>query len=125
MAVTLEEAVAAARRRCSSDEWFQMSPGEQTRLIYREMRRLDLEQANARAASAGGDTRVSVPIFRPNRTTVPVKTVARCQAPVRTRRSGRCSWKASCFIDGTPYCGFHARIEQAHRLRSCAAVAAD
>ena len=43
MAVTLEMAIAAARERCPEDQWLQMTPSEQTQLIYREMRRIDLD----------------------------------------------------------------------------------
>jgi hypothetical protein len=126
MAVTLQEAIAAARHRWSGDEWLLMSPGEQTREIYREMRRLDQAQATARK-SAGGD--VTNP--RRGRETAGYREAAGdsgvilCRAPVRTRSSGLCAWKATVIVNGVPYCGFHARLEETQRNRVCAAVEAD
>jgi len=114
MAATLQEAISAARLSCPGDEWVLMSPGEQTRVIYREMRRLDRAQAEAgNLASVPGTG------LRSN------TEIVLCQAPVRTRSSGRCAWKASVVVNGLPYCGFHARFEAMQRGRVCHAVAAD
>ncbi|HUN38736.1 MAG TPA: hypothetical protein VMU81_00450 [Acetobacteraceae bacterium] len=41
-----QEAAKAALRRCGRD-WLVMSPQEQTRVIYAEMARIDLELAQA------------------------------------------------------------------------------
>ena len=41
-----QEAVKAAQRR-NGDAWFVLSPQEQTRAIYQEMRRIDQELAAA------------------------------------------------------------------------------
>jgi len=113
MAVTLHEAIAAARHSCPGDEWVLMSPSEQTRAIYRQMRRLDQAQAAANLQPVPCTARRSD------------TEIVLCQAAVRTRSSGRCAWKASVSINGLLYCGFHARLEAMQRGRACHAVAAD
>jgi hypothetical protein len=128
MAVTLQEAIVAAQHRCSGDEWLLMSPAEQTRVIYREMRRLDQEQATARK-STGRATDVASPRRGKETAGYPATAadprVILCRAPVRTRSSGLCAWKATVIVNGVPYCGFHARLEETQRSRVCAAVEAD
>jgi hypothetical protein len=129
MAVTLQQAFAAARRRCPGDQWLLMSPGEQTRVIYQEMRRLDLEQALVRGALAISAGQPVAPLRSFHRRSNALDTgevrATRCCAAVRTRSSGQCAWKATMFVDGAPYCGFHARLGEVQRARACVAVAAD
>jgi hypothetical protein len=128
MAVTLQEAIAAARRRCPGDEWLLMSPREQTRVIYREMRRLDQEELDSHAMVFDTTDPNQHPASLDARGTrgragaSPEARPVLCQASVRTRSSGRCAWKATVRRHGVPYCGFHARLEEAQRARACVAV---
>ena len=116
MAVTLQEAITAAKQSCMGDEWLSMSPAEQTRLIYREMRRLDLENVTAQQAEIAA-LRADQPNDSTN-TGMLQSAETQCCAPVRTRASGRCAWKATTQVNGVPYCGFHARLyEMAGRPR--------
>jgi hypothetical protein len=132
MVVTLQEAIDAARNRCSSDEWLMMSPGEQTRVIYGEMRRLDHEQSTAKAARRDRVDEAAVTMAvadaGPEITRISrsgAQPAVQCRAPVRTRSTGLCAWKAAVLMNGVPYCGFHARLEEVQRRRACASVAAD
>ncbi len=44
---TVDTAVAAARAKHPDGEWERLSPSERTEAIYREMRRIDAERAQA------------------------------------------------------------------------------
>src|ERR1019366_728700 len=116
MAVTPQEAIAAARRCVSGDQWLLMSPSEQARVIYREMRQLDLEQAVARGTvhrpafgSAGRGNADRSGGAGGQRLVSNEPQAALCRAPVRTRLSGQCAWRAMVILNGVPYCGSHAR----------------
>lgn len=55
MPVSLEEAVAAAARRYPGNQWSYLDIAEQTRAIYREMHRLDLEQSRLGGGATAQD----------------------------------------------------------------------
>ena len=49
MAATLQQALDAARARFGPEHWTRLNPAEQTRIVYEEMRRIDLEQIRSRS----------------------------------------------------------------------------
>lgn len=92
-----ENALAAVRAAHGEEQWAALSPEEQTHAVYREMRRLSLEQLSQRRARAplpAEDERGST-------------TVLRCSFLVKTRATERCSWDPVVMIAGRPYCGLH------------------
>lgn len=124
MAVTLEEAIAAARLFYPGDQWLNMSPREQTRLIYQEMRRIDLTRAGDQSAVPSGSLQLSESV-KPDRAVPDEVDTRQCAAEVKTRSSGRCAWKATTRRNGIAYCGFHARLEDWAQERRCVPIAAD
>jgi hypothetical protein len=116
MAVTLEEAIEAARRSYPDDQWLSLTPRQQTKLIYEEMRRLDLARSGASSAQPS-PTPVLPSSMRAG--------TRQCMAVVRSRTNGRCAWRASVMRNGKFYCGFHARLEDMQEERRCEPTAAD
>lgn len=111
----LLNAITACKTQYGNDRWLSMDPGEQTASIYREMRRLDLEQALAQGRSVAADVAStpadpSFPRLHADRTTgqdTGKSQSPRCCATIKTRATDHCSWRATVWRDGHPYCGFH------------------
>ncbi len=108
MPATLDQAIAAVRVAHGEEQWLALDANEQTRAIYREMRRLDLEETMTRRALARAAAARAVPV--PPRagagapgTTEPL----RCSAFIKTRSGDRCTWQPVVVHDGQAYCGFH------------------
>jgi hypothetical protein len=125
MAVTLEMAIAAARQRCPEDQWLQMTPSEQTQLIYTEMRRLDLDDPSREPADPWRDKPMIFDGPESDSAIPDVLSAFQCTASVKTRTSGRCAWKPTVMRNGMPYCGFHARHEDILMERRSANLVAE
>ncbi len=126
MPATLEQAITAVRTSYGEDRWLLLDATEQTRAIYREMRRLDLEETMTRRALARAAAgRVEANSTQRNAgepvvATPPADEPLRCSAFIKTRIGDRCTWQPVVVHEGRPYCGFHN--PQRHRAtRSSAA----
>ena len=111
----LLDAIAACKTQYGDDRWLSMDPGEQTAAIYREMRRLDLEQARAKGLSIAVDLVLApanpswpTPLGGQNACEQHEKSPPpRCSATIKTRATDNCSWRATVWRNGLPDCGFH------------------
>ncbi|MBN8925945.1 MAG: hypothetical protein BGO51_25325 [Rhodospirillales bacterium 69-11] len=92
-----EDALAAVRAAHGEQQWAALTPEEQTHAVFREMRRLSLEQLSQRR------TRAPVPVEDEAATA----SSLRCSVLVKTRASERCSWEPVVVVGGRPYCGLH------------------
>lgn len=112
MPATLEQAVAAVRSHYGDDRWLVLDASEQTRAIYREMRRLDLEEtmnrrALARATAARPESVQGQHGLAGLQAEASAKEPLRCSAFIKTRIGDRCTWQPVVVVDGKHYCGFH------------------
>ena len=121
----LLNAITACKAQYGDDRWLAMDPGEQTAAIYREMRRLDLEKAIALGLPIATDVDPAPAGPSPSSShvgqTVSVEQVKshspRCSATIKTRASDHCSWRATVWRNGLPYCGFHDPERRNHPRR--------
>ncbi len=127
MAASLEQAIAAVRASYGS-RWLSLEATEQTRAIYREMRRLDLEEVMTRRALArtamAADGIVSPHghgLVRGDTAASTAGAPPQCSAFIKTRRADRCTWQAVVVHEGQPYCGFHNPLRR-RISRNCGAT---
>lgn len=122
----LLNAITACKTQYGHDRWLSMDPGEQTSAIYREMRRLDLEQARILGRPIPVEVtqaRENAPESRSNAGQTiheePGKSPSppRCSATIKTRASDHCSWRATVWRGGQHYCGFHDPERRNHPRR--------
>ncbi len=59
MPSSFKDAIAAASGHYPGNQWKYLSNAEQTRAIYREMQRIDLEQARTKHAGMSEERKVS------------------------------------------------------------------
>jgi hypothetical protein len=121
----LLNAITACRAQYGDDRWLAMDPGEQTAAIYREMRRLDLEKAIAlglpiatEVVRAPGVPSPADPHVEQTASVEQGKSSSpRCSATIKTRATDHCSWRATVWRNGQPYCGFHDPERRNHPRR--------
>lgn len=106
MPATLEEAIVAVRAAYGDDQWPLLDATEQTRAIYREMRRLDLEETMTHRALARAAAERSAAAGTSTDNTI-TQAPLRCSAFIKTRLSERCSWQPTVIHNGRAFCGFH------------------
>ncbi|MDR3537938.1 MAG: hypothetical protein P4L71_15695 [Acetobacteraceae bacterium] len=120
MPATLEQAIAAVRASYGDSRWLSLDVAEQTRAIYREMRRLDLEEtmvrravARAAIATPEADLPQGVAFFaQEDAADPPTEASPRCSAFIKTRSADRCTWQPVTVHEGRSYCGFHNPLRQ-------------
>ena len=111
MPATLEQAIAAARGADEKNEWLTLDPSQQTRAIYREMRRIDLEEAlltKATSDASPNEHTARLSAERPgaqDRGSAPQQP--RCCATLKRRKAEQCSWSAVVKRGGSWFCGLH------------------
>lgn len=107
MPATLEDAIAAVRAAYGDDQWPLLDATEQTRAIYREMRRLDLEETMTRRALARAAAEQAAVMGTGAGDATVAREPLRCSAFIKTRLSERCSWQPTIIHNGRAFCGFH------------------
>jgi hypothetical protein len=108
--------------------WLLLDATEQTRAIYREIRRLDLEETMTRRALVRAEANADEAdpsCLPPNLGDEPTTVTPRCSAFIKTRAGHRCGWHPVITFEGQLYCGFHNPQRRMGRSRMPQAVNAN